>query len=219
MKIYIKNVGGLTLPKNGSELSAGHDIVATSEPKIVGESGEFNSWKQIDYIEYETNLFISPVALTFHTLIYPRSSISKYNLMLANGIGLVDNDYRGMILCRFKYMWQPSDLKHSIDRFERGEFVGEVNMDKIYKKGDKIAQLVVSPTVQVEWVVVDDLNETKRGIGGFGSTDNPQRPEFPQNTLVTEGVNPKKASLENMYKESGGVSVKTRYIDEIKARE
>lgn len=185
MKIYVKKVEGVTLPERGTELSAGYDIVATSDPKIVGNSGtidsiestEIKAWKNIDYIEYETNLFIAPTTATFHTLIHPRSSISKYNLVLANSIGLIDNDYRGMVICRFKYIWQPTDFFTPVALGSTpliqyaNALVGKVNMDKIYKKGDKIAQLVVEPTVQIEWEFVDDLSETQRGAGGFGSTD------------------------------------------------
>jgi dUTP pyrophosphatase len=183
MKIYVKKVDGLVLPAQGSELAAGYDIVATSEPKIVGqkhtpvgyESSEVgNEWDSVDYIEYETNLFIAPTVVTFHTLIHPRSSISKYNLVLANSIGLIDNDYRGMVICRFKYQWQPEDYKifpRGADGHGNWLCKGTINMNKIYSKGDKIAQLVVEPTIQVEFELVDDLTQTQRGSGGFGSSD------------------------------------------------
>lgn len=169
MKIYVKKIDGITLPEKGSQVAAGYDIVAATEPKIVGVSGEEENgkkfWRSIDYIEYETNLFIAPSAQTVHTLIHPRSSISKYNLVLANSIGLIDNDYRGMIICRFKYVWQPTDFYQY-----KNALVGDVNIDKIYKKGDKIAQLVFEPTVQSEFEIVDDLSQTQRGSGGFGSS-------------------------------------------------
>lgn len=171
MKIYVKNIDGVVLPKKGTDVSAGYDIISTNEPKIVGTQ-HGDRWKSIDYIEYETNLYIAPTAVTFHTLIHPRSSISKYNLVLANSIGLVDNDYRGMVICRFKYIWQPQDFEW-LQPFVGfvGEMTGKLDVDKIYKKGDKIAQLVIAPTVQVEWEIVDGLDNTKRGDGGFGSTD------------------------------------------------
>jgi dUTP pyrophosphatase len=184
MKIYVKKMEGVTLPEKGSEVAAGYDIVATSDPKIVGTNQmtipvaggeEVSCFDAIDYIEYETNLFIAPQAFSFHTLIHPRSSISKYNLVLANSIGLVDNDYRGMLLCRFKYVWQPEDYRPRMNDDQQGTFPfvlkGFPNMNKIYKKGDKIAQLVIEPTVMVEWEFVDDLTKTLRGEGGFGSTD------------------------------------------------
>lgn len=184
MKIYVKKVEGVTLPKKGSDVAAGYDIIATSEPKIVGEKhnsdGTGTYWKSIDYIEYETNLFIAPTAQTVHTLIHPRSSVSKYNLVLANSIGLVDNDYRGMLLCRFKYVWQPLDLLYvpapTGADYVSGIIAGKLNMDKIYKKGDAIAQLVGESTLNLDFEFVDDLSQTARGEGGFGSTTKTQEP-------------------------------------------
>lgn len=190
MKIYLKKVDGVTPPERGSALAAGYDIVATSGPRVTGidsegvicknvVSPELNKyrWKSVDYVEYETNLFIAHSVLTYHTLIHPRSSISKYNLVLANSIGLVDNDYRGMIICRFKYVWQPEDwvmrstqLSKTEPPFFNGHIAGRINFDKMYKKGDKIAQLVFGPTVQVEFELCDELQTTQRGTGGFGSS-------------------------------------------------
>lgn len=203
MKVYIKNIENLKIPKNKSEKAAGYDIIATSEPKIVGTQLTDKFWIDIEYIEYETNLYIAPELENFHTLIFPRSSVSKYNLVLANSIGLIDNDYRGQVCCRFKYTWQPSDLT-----VRESNFVGSVNMDKIYKKGDALAQLVLSETIPVEWVVVDNLDETKRGSGGFGSTDIQQ----PKTDIS-------KISLADMYNKIGGISVKERYTEELKKRE
>jgi dUTPase len=213
MKIYIKNIEGISIPKRASEVAAGYDIVSTSDPKIVGkkdvpithESKDVeNSWLSIDYIEYETNLYIAPDAVTFHTLLHPRSSVSKYNLVLANSIGLIDNDYRGMVICRFKYIWQPEDLT-----IQTGVLSGKVNFNKIYKKGDTIAQLVIEPTVQAEWVIVDELKETNRGDGGFGSTD----------VKKTEFSKVSGKSLSDMYNQSGGIFIKEKYTEEVKKRE
>jgi len=214
MKIYVKKIESLTLPKRASDLAAGYDVVATSDPKIVGEQ-DGCVWKRVDYIEYETNLYIAPEAMTFHTLIHPRSSVSKYNLVLANSIGLVDNDYRGMVICRFKYIWQPEDLKYP---FSTG-ILGDVNYNKIYKKGDTIAQLVFEPTVQAEWVLVDDLNQTKRGEGGFGSTD--KKLGFDPNSAskVLPHTDSARLSLSEMYNKAGGVPVKPPYSEEIRRRE
>ena len=221
MKIYVKKMDGLTLPKKGSTVAAGYDVVATSDPKIVGNQVG-GSWKSIDYIEYETNLYISPSAVTFHTLIHPRSSVSKYNLVLANSIGLVDNDYRGMVICRFKYVWQPEDLwwgGESTGGILSKSILGKVNIDKIYNKGDTIAQLVIEPTIQAEWEVVDDLNQTQRGEGGFGSTD--KKFGFDPNSvpIVAPNPDPTKLSLSDMYNKVGGISVKKPYTEEMKERQ
>lgn len=163
-------------PKHGTPKSAAYDVFAVAEPEIVGEKdGEY--WKRIDYIQYRSAIFAAPqkdeYGRDYHILIHPRSSASKYNLLLANGIGLIDTDYRGELLVRYKYVWQPEDFvllyKKLIDRSEP-YLVGKVNMDKIYKKGDRVCQLVIEPTTEAEWVRVEDLDKTERGEGGFEST-------------------------------------------------
>jgi dUTP pyrophosphatase len=226
MKIYVKKIDGLRLPEKKSDVSAGYDIIATSDPKIVGEPIG-NKWKRIDYIEYETNLYIAPSTVNFHTLIHPRSSISKYNLVLANSIGLIDNDYRGVVICRFKYQWQPEDLimqcktGNFTDEYCRptGELVGKYNLDKIYSKGDAIAQLVAESTTQIEWELVDDLDQTKRGTGGFGSTDKKLGFDPNPNTKInSDSKILNKPSLIDMYKKLGGVAVKEKYTEEVKSQ-
>lgn len=212
MKIYIKKIDGVDIPKKGSPTSAGYDIISTSEPKIVGiQDGE--GWRSIDYIQYETNLFIAPSASTFHTLIHPRSSVSKYNLVLANSIGLVDNDYRGMVICRFKYIWQPEDMWWGSEPNEgqsKKTIIAKVNENKIYKKGDAIAQLVFEETINADWEIVDDLNHTQRGTGGFGSTDS---------KVIVPKSDAKRIPLEDLYNQSGGIPIKGKYTEEIKNRE
>jgi dUTP pyrophosphatase len=219
MKIYVKKVEGVTLPAKGTNVAAGYDIVATSDPKIVGKLSSFpNTYTSIDYIEYETNLFIAPSALSFHTLIHPRSSVSKYNLVLANSIGLVDNDYRGMVICRFKYIHQPEDLLFSVDAAGALCVCNGcvVNPEKIYKKGDKIAQLVAAQTVGVEWEFVDDLTKTDRDTGGFGSTDTPKGKTL-VNVFAEEYQ--KSSPILEKYKQAGGIPTKMPYSEQVKQRE
>jgi len=174
----------LPFPKHGSDVSAGYDIFAASDPEIVGEKNEYGGWNRIDYIQYATGIHVQPPKSnvengfyeTYHTLAFPRSSVSKYNLQLANGIGLIDNDYIGQIYLRYNYIWQPEDFSwfHDGDIMsgKRGKnrVVGNVNMHRVYRKGDAIGQLVVQKTEFANFEVVLDLMETKRGEGGFGST-------------------------------------------------
>lgn len=263
--IQVKNIEGKSvLPVAGSQLAAGYDIVAVDDPVIVGEAvtkeGEFFPfWKRIDYIEYHTALFISPQSPTqfahhnkedYHTLIHPRSSVRKYNLVLANSIGLVDNDYRGEILCCFKYIWQPEDfIMESVNMKAEGELddkwtftgqlLGKLNRERIYKKGDKIAQLVTSLTNPTEYVFVSELDATERGAGGFGSTDAP-KPKItisetapvipkPQNIVVEKPqstMHPEKAApqgsfgnIVDRYAKAGGIPVRKKYSEEIKERD
>jgi dUTP pyrophosphatase len=164
IKYYIKNVEGLVLPKRANETDAGYDVVATSGPKIVGDPLNGPSYRRIDYIEYETNLYIAPTG-KFHTDLRPRSSISKYNLVLANSIGLIDRGYKNQVLVRFKYIWNPEDYSISGDII-----LGAPNLNKIYNKGDKICQLVPMETHDIDFQVMEYLDGEDRG-GGFGSTD------------------------------------------------
>jgi dUTPase len=80
---------------------------------------------------------------------------------------LIDADYRGEVLLRFKYIWQPEDYKIRTDNL----LEGYVNFTKLYNKGDKVCQLKVTKVENVEFVLVDELDSTNRGDGGFGSTD------------------------------------------------
>ena len=99
---------------------------------------------------------------------------------MANSVGLADTDYRGEIILRFKYIWNPEDfiVQRTFKINERGEplndsfsILGKINPNKIYKNGDKIGQLVAEVTNTVDWIVVADLTSTVRGSGGFGSSD------------------------------------------------
>ena len=161
------------VPQQANLTDAGYDLIVTSEPKIVGKAYDDRFYYSIDYIEYRTNIFIAPKGeftldgfQNYHTLIHPRSSVSKYNLVLANSIGLIDEAYRGELICRFKYIWQPEDFSLTPSNY----LVGKMNAEKIYKKGDRCAQMVVAPTVFAQFKVVDVLDETVRGGNGFGSS-------------------------------------------------
>lgn len=154
-------------PQNGD---SGFDLVAAQEPTIVGSlaPGLENVFASIDYIEYDTGIVVDPCEEDLFSFLMPRSSVSKYWLTLANGVGLIDNGYRGTVRARFKYNWQFSDLLWRLD----GSPIGfTVNPEKIYQKGDKIAQLVFAKNVSIDEVgFAEKPTETERGDGGFGST-------------------------------------------------
>jgi len=199
--ISIKNHPNLVLPKLGDELASGYDVIATENPEIVGEEILPGVYKNISYIQYRTGIYLNltqkeevvdfeldygefatisminealenKITIETHLqcFIFPRSSISKYNLILANSIGLCDNGYRGEYLVRYKYIPQPEDfVPFELDKSPC--FGVRINYDKIYRKGDKCAQLVfseISPRIQFN--VVEDLGQTSRGEGAFGST-------------------------------------------------
>lgn len=176
MRVYYKN-NGVTLPKKSNLSDAGYDVYASTSPNVVGEKLGGEYYKRIDYIEYGTDLFVKPtiineldnkVACELPLLdLRPRSSISKYNLLLCNAPATVDESYRGEIKVRFKYIFQPEDLT-----MINGGIVGLINWGKVYNKGDRIVQLLPNSVLSIDWQPVDKLDETERGSGGFGSTGN-----------------------------------------------
>jgi dUTPase len=206
------------LPKKGTDRATGFDVVVTSDPEIVGDQYENGTYKRIDYIQYKTNLKLAVLKdrqfsnfgytdLDYDILAFPRSSVSKYNLVLANCIGLIDADYRGEVLLRFKYIWQPEDYLVRIDKL----LEGYVNFTKLYNKGDKVCQLKVTKVENVEFVLVDELDSTNRGDGGFGSTD----------TKVTEQTKQQMRNIADLYEKiSGNITTPSKkYVDSIKERE
>ena len=206
------------LPKKGTDRATGFDVIVTSDPEIIGEIYENGAYKRVDYIQYKTNLKLAVqkervfsnfgyTDLDYDILAFPRSSISKYNLTLANCIGLIDADYRGEVLLRFKYQWQPEDYKIRTDNL----LEGRVNFTKLYNKGDKVCQLKVTKLENVEFVLVDELDSTTRGEGGFGSTDNKS----------TENTKQQMQNIADLYEKISGntTTPSKKYIDAIKERE
>ena len=94
-------------------------------------------------------------------LIFPRSSLSKQDLLLTNHVGVIDSGYRGELILKFKPALRKS--------WNGGVY--EVDNVCEYGIGDRIAQIVILPYPKVSFVEVDELSETERGIGGFGSTN------------------------------------------------
>jgi dUTP pyrophosphatase len=80
--------------------------------------------------------------------IYPRSSIRKLSLTLSNSVGIIDAGYTGEIQVTFR----------------------QHDLSEIYNSGDRIAQLVIEKLIPVDFIEVDELDETERGAGGHGST-------------------------------------------------
>jgi dUTP pyrophosphatase len=214
------------LPKKGTDRATGFDVVVTSDPEIVGD--QYNgAYKRIDYIQYKTNLKLAVLKdrqfsnfgytdLDYDILAFPRSSVSKYNLVLANCIGLIDADYRGEVLLRFKYIWQPEDYSIYPHISNDGSplynfIVGKPNVEKLYNKGDKVCQLKVTKVENVEFVLVDELDSTNRGEGGFGSTD----------TKSTEQSKQTIKNITDLYEKiSGNITTPSKkYVDSIKERE
>ena len=82
-------------------------------------------------------------------LVFPRSSIRNTGLTLSNSVGVIDAGYRGELQATFN--------KNGVK-------------DEFYKVGDRVCQIIIVPHPIIQIVEVDELSESSRGIGGFGST-------------------------------------------------
>jgi len=148
----------------------GIDLTSASDPLIVGHRLRDNDWKHIDYIEYDTGISAcldDDTSKKSGVFLFPRSSISRYWLSLCNSVGVIDHGYRDTIKVRFKYIPQPSDYLV----FEEW-LILRPSMDRIYKRGDKIAQLVFLDVTHPIIKNVENLPKSQRGTKGFGSSGN-----------------------------------------------
>lgn len=98
-------------------------------------------------IKYHTGIAVE-IPEGYVGLIFPRSSIIKQGLSMSNAVGVIDSDFRNEMSAVF---YKNSD-------------------SEVYKPGDRVCQLVIMPIPAIEFIEVDELSETDRGAGGFGST-------------------------------------------------
>jgi len=147
-------------PSRAHDNDSGWDLVAIEDGTI--QEGEI---LEGSYLQYKTGWAIE-IPKGYDAFLFPRSSIRKYDLTLANGIGLIDEGYRGELIVCFKPAgrWTSGTAG--------GKFCG-FSSDHIstYKKGDKIAQLVLRKRPEFVLEEVESLSDSERSSGGFGSTD------------------------------------------------
>lgn len=142
MIINLKKVNeNAIIPTRGSEFAAGYDLYACIDEDVKIKAGET--------CKIPTGIAVE-IPEGYAGLVYARSGLaSKKGLAPANKVGVVDADYRGEILVFLH--------NHS-------------NVDAVIEKGERVAQLVVTPFLSVEFNEVSELSDTVRGAGGFGST-------------------------------------------------
>lgn len=102
-------------------------------------------------ITYDIGLAVE-IPEGFVGLIFPRSSIKHKNLSLSNSVGVIDSGYRGNLQATFNKIETFDNIKHW------------------YAVGDRVAQMIIIPYPQINFVEVEELSDTERGTGGFGSS-------------------------------------------------
>jgi len=141
MEVRIVNTSRHELPKYETEASAGMDLRASLDEPVM--------LKPLERKLIPTGFYIE-LPLGFEAQVRPRSGLAiKHGITVLNTPGTIDADYRGEIKVIIINL---SDRPYEI------------------KDGDRIAQIIIAEHAKAELVLVDELNETKRGKGGFGHT-------------------------------------------------
>ena len=132
----------IPLPSYATPGSAGMDLRACMDAPLTLRPGE--------RVAVPTGFAIALPSPDYAAYIFARSGLGiKHGITLPNCVGVIDSDYRGEILVALTNL---SDADYTI------------------QPGDRVAQLVISPVIRADLHVVEDLGETDRGTGGFGST-------------------------------------------------
>ncbi|MDK2908694.1 MAG: dUTP pyrophosphatase [Bacteroidales bacterium] len=141
LQLKIINKSGNELPKYQTEYSAGMDLRANLRDKMILSPGQ--------RALVPTGLFIE-IPIGYEGQVRPRSGLAaKYGITVLNAPGTIDADYRGEV---------------QVILINLGNEPFEVN------NGDRIAQLIIAPVIQIQWKEEESLEETLRGKGGFGHT-------------------------------------------------
>ncbi|MFM2157233.1 MAG: dUTP diphosphatase [Bacteroidota bacterium] len=141
MKINIINQSKHALPAYETVASAGMDLRANLSESLLLKSGQ--------RLLVPTGLFIA-LPEGYEAQIRPRSGLAfKHGITVLNSPGTIDADYRGEVKVLL--------INHGAEDFE-------------IKDGERIAQMVIAAHARIEWNSVNELEETERGAGGFGST-------------------------------------------------
>lgn len=149
MEVKIKKLNkDAVIPAYAKHGDAGMDLTAISK-----------SYDDHGNVVYGTGLAFE-IPEGYVGFLFPRSSNSKMHLLLSNSVGVIDSGYRGEVIVKFKITY--NDV---ID----GELYHTVN--KEYKTGERIGQIIILPYPKIEFIEVDELKDSERGIGGFGSSN------------------------------------------------
>ncbi len=144
IEIKIKRLSDVPLPSYKTEGAAAMDLAAAINEPITLKPGVPTL--------IPTSIAIELPSRDYVALIYARSGLScKHGIALANGVGVIDADYRGELMVGLINL---SDVPYTITPMER------------------IAQLMISKCETCVWKAVESLSETQRGTGGHGSTGN-----------------------------------------------
>jgi dUTP pyrophosphatase len=152
MKVRIKKLNeNAIIPSYAKDGDAGMDMIATS---IISDTPT--------QITYGLGIALE-IPYGFVGLVFPRSSIRKTGLQLSNSVGVIDSGYRGELQATFNKLFGGEAMYDEMK-------VKEIQPNDFYKVGDRVAQIMIIPHPPIEFEEANELSDTERGEGGFGST-------------------------------------------------
>jgi dUTP pyrophosphatase len=152
MKVRIKKLNeNAIIPSYAKDGDAGMDVIATS---IISDTPT--------QITYGLGIALE-IPYGFVGLVFPRSSIRKTGLQLSNSVGVIDSGYRGELQATFNKLFGGEAMYDEMK-------VKEIQPNDFYKVGDRVAQIMIIPHPPIEFEEANELSDTERGEGGFGST-------------------------------------------------
>jgi dUTP pyrophosphatase len=163
MNVKIKKLHeDAVIPSYAKPGDAGMDLTAVS----IEQNDSYG------FVEYDTGLAVE-IPDGYVGLVFPRSSVSKTALSLANAVGVIDSNYRGPIKLRY-FFNSTGTIKVLAAEADLGgfKFINDILKfeNTVYDVGDRVGQLVIMPCPNIELEVVSELSDSERGEGGFGST-------------------------------------------------
>ena len=164
MRVKVRKVRpSAFLPTKAHQTDAGYDLYADS----------------IGYDEFGNTVYGTGISMEipegYVGLVFPRSSIAKKDLLLSNAVGVIDSGYRGEIMAKFKPTFNTMNpLKLWWQVCVRRLSAVDLDVYSIhraeYKLGERIAQIIIVPYPEIEFELSDELSESDRGEGGYGSS-------------------------------------------------
>jgi len=181
MQVKIKKLKqNAVIPKKAHDTDAGFDFTAI-DVRIEESTGA---------IVYGTGIAIE-IPENHVGLLFMRSSVANKDIDLTNAVGVIDHGYIGEITFKYKpdmNMWDyaktSNDTNEDFFQFElehgkihyyhdaEDEFRKMTSIGRTYGLGERIGQLIILPYPKVELIEVEELSETERGVGAYGSTGN-----------------------------------------------
>jgi len=155
MKVKIKRLHkDAVLPKYAKSGDAGQDLTAVSKNYDINGNAVYSVGLAFEIPE------------GYVGLLFPRSSNARTDLRLTNSVGVIDSSYRGEVSLKFR-----NDNFSNSNMLIKNDLInGQLGFSNEYEIGERVGQIIILPYPQIEFEFAEELTETERNTGGYGSS-------------------------------------------------